>query len=477
MSEPRVIVLGGGPAGVGAARELVRQRRASVLLLEARDHVGGNAGSFEACGQWLDYGSHRLHPACDPRILADLRELLGGELLDRERHGRIRLLGRWIHFPLKPLDLVLRLPPRFALGTLGDMLRRRASADAAEPDTFASVLQANLGSTICEHFYFPYAVKIWGYPPELLSGIQARRRVSAGSFAKLARKVLGMAPGLKKPGAGRFFYPRRGYGQISEALADAARAGGADLRLGWRVVGLEPPSREGGPWRVTAERAGSSGERATFEAEQVWSTIPIPLLAQAMHPPAPREVLEAAAAIDYRSMILIYLELPLAQFTPFDAHYFPGSDTRITRFSEPKNYSGTDRPAGTTVLCAELACSPRDPWWSMADAELGQLVIEDLERAGLPLPAPPRSVFTRRLRQAYPIYLEGYQVPFGVLDRWMAGLPGLVSFGRQGLFTHDNTHHALYMAYSAVDCLRDGEFDKAAWEEHREIFATHVVED
>jgi hypothetical protein len=86
-------------------------------------------------------------------------------------------------------------------------------------------------------------------------------------------------------------------------------------------------------------------------------------------------------------------------------------------------------------------------------------------------------VHTRRLRQAYPIYTTGYEVPFGRLDAWVEALPRLLSYGRQGLFAHDNTHHALYMAYSAVECLENGKFDEARWQKYREIFATHVVED
>ena len=56
-------------------------------------------------------------------------------------------------------------------------------------------------------------------------------------------------------------------------------------------------------------------------------------------------------------------------------------------------------------------------------------------------------------------------------------LPDILTYGRQGLFAHDNTHHALFMAYSAVDSLRDGVFDRAKWRDYRRIFATHVVED
>ena len=83
----------------------------------------------------------------------------------------------------------------------------------------------------------------------------------------------------------------------------------------------------------------------------------------------------------------------------------------------------------------------------------------------------------KRLPQAYPIYLQGYEKPLGRLEEWAETLPGLLVYGRQGLFAHDNTHHALFMAYSAVDCLQDGRFDQAKWEGYRQIFKSHVVED
>ncbi|MCK5642498.1 MAG: FAD-dependent oxidoreductase, partial [Gammaproteobacteria bacterium] len=109
MAKPHVVILGAGPAGLGAAFQLTRGALAQVTVLERNSYVGGNAGSFELAGLRVDYGSHRLHPACDPEVLQDIRALLGDDLLDRPRHGRIRLRGRWLHFPLKPLDLALRL--------------------------------------------------------------------------------------------------------------------------------------------------------------------------------------------------------------------------------------------------------------------------------------------------------------------------------------------------------------------------------
>ena len=89
----RLVVLGGGPAGLGAALGLAR-RGFGVDLVEREGHFGGNAGSFELAGVRVDYGSHRLHPASDPEVFAEVRALLGDDLLERPRHGRIHLLGR-----------------------------------------------------------------------------------------------------------------------------------------------------------------------------------------------------------------------------------------------------------------------------------------------------------------------------------------------------------------------------------------------
>jgi len=87
-------------------------------------------------------------------------------------------------------------------------------------------------------------------------------------------------------------------------------------------------------------------------------------------------------------------------------------------------------------------------------------------------------VTTRRLRQAYPVYRRGYEADFAQIDQWLTAQEGLLSFGRQGLFVHDNTHHALYMARAAAKCLRtDGSLDRDLWGKCRQIFETHVVED
>ena len=471
----RLLVLGAGPAGLGAAFKLRQRDRASVTVVEQGQAVGGNAGSFALGEQRVDFGSHRLHPACAPEILADIRGMLGDDLLVRPRHGRIRLRGRWIHFPFEPIDLAMRLDKGFAAGAFRDMLVRLGPSRFEDGASFEQVLERALGPTICRSFYFPYAEKIWGLRPEEISPVQAHRRVSASSFGKLLEKVFGsLRRRSPDPYRGRFLYPRRGFGSISEAYAERLTDLGGELLTGWTVTRLEGPSDSRPHWVARAER---EGQARSLEADWVWSTIPVTVLARLLAPAPPDDILHAARSLEFRAMLLVYLVLPVERFTEFDAHYFPSAEIRITRLSEPKNYTGSASPLGSTVLCAELPCDVDDPVWSEDDAALGALVTEDLRKSGLAVPAAPTRVVVRRLPKAYPKYRRGFEVHFDALDEWVGGVPRLLSFGRQGLFAHDNTHHALAMAYAAVESFEAGELDASRWASHRETFSTHVVED
>tara|TARA_R110002072_G_scaffold226404_1_gene383390 strand:- start:256 stop:789 length:534 start_codon:yes stop_codon:yes gene_type:complete len=177
-------------------------------------------------------------------------------------------------------------------------------------------------------------------------------------------------------------------------------------------------------------------------------------------------------------MILVYLQLDQDQFTEFDAHYFPSTDIPFTRISETKNYSDLNEPKEQTVLCAELPCFRTDELWNMSEQELGSLVSEGLAKAGLKVNSNITDIKLKKIPFAYPLYTTGYEKNFELVDEWLDKLDGLLSFGRQGLYAHDNTHHAMYMAKAAADCLNEnGSIDTAAWQAARKIFESHVVED
>ena len=469
---PRVTVLGAGPAGIAAAFALSKGK-AEVEVLERAPVAGGNSTSFQIDGIWCDYGSHRFHPVADPEVLADVKRLLGPDLLLQPRHGRIRLGGRWIHFPLKLQDALLKLPPAFAASLLGDMALKKFRKKCTGPRSFSSVLYDGLGPTISENFYFPYVRKLWGLDPDKLAVTLAERRVSGSSVGKILGKMVRMVPGLRGATTGRFFYPRHGFGQISGAMMAAAESQGAAFRFRADILRIE---REGS--RVTAVVMKDGDRESRLAADQVYSTIPLTTVVRLMDPPPPPEVIEAAKAIRFRGMILVYLILGTDRFTEYDAHYFPELSIPISRMSEPKNYNSAAEPADRTILCAELPCDPGEKWWDMSDAELGRHYCEWLGQLGLPVTVPVIRTETRRIAHAYPVYDIDYQRHFETVDKWLSSLDGFLSFGRQGLFAHDNTHHAFAMAYAAAEVLTpEGAVDRARWAAHRHEFESHRVED
>lgn len=482
-----LVVLGAGPAGLAAAWRAAR-RGLSVDVLERAETVGGMAASFDVAGFRVDLGSHRLNPDMPDDLLSDLRVLLGSDLQTRYRNGRLLLGDKWVTYPFKPRELAKTMPSvpmaRAAFDALATTWRGKKQAEVAQ--SYAELMRAGFGPSLYREVYEPYAAKLWGVSGEELDADQARRK--AGSQTAWTALVRSVRNSLASESLA-YLYPRQGFGQLCEAMADAAMASGARIRLGAAAEHLDVDHDGVTVTLARSEFHGSVAERGGWSGAEHWadggsgiraghvfSTVPLPLLARLTTPGAPYDAVEASGRLRFRAILLVYAVHQGGRWTPCDVHYIPAGNTPVTRISEPANHRfSPDDPEQRTVLCFEIPCDIGDDLWAADEDQLAHLIRETVKRLGLPV-LRLEWVQVKRLRQVYPIYHRGYRESLDALEDWADTLPHVTTFGRLGLFTPDNTHHAMVMGYEAADALGSGRFDANRWHEARDRFSRHVVE-
>jgi protoporphyrinogen oxidase len=445
-------MVGGGPAGLAAAFRLSQVGDVDVHLVERAPQLGGLAAGFQHGDFTLDYGPHRLHIATPPEVLADLQRMLGSDLRLQRRHGRIRLGGRFLPYPVGPAT-VLGLGPATIVRLLGGLIAAKRNAPRQAPDSYEAVLRARLGGPLYELFYGPYAEKVWGRSGTAIAADQADRRVNQRGLGDLVRLALGQGEGRS------FWYPRGGFGRIPAGYVEAlAKRPRVTIQTSANVERVAWADR-----RIEALTYSAGGVERTVSADHlVWSA-PLPELVRRLDPALPDDVARRAAQLRHRAVVLVYLVLERTRVGTADTYYFPERHYPFNRVIEQKNFSAEMAPAHRTVLGMDIACDPDDATYDASDDRLRELVLGPLESTGLARRADVVEIFSRRFRSAYPLYDLDHSERFGRVRSWLDPIANLWLIGRQGLSLHNNTHHSLLMGYRAADAIRSD--SRAGWSE------------
>src|SRR5215469_17253023 len=130
-SDVDVAVIGAGAAGIGAARRLCEAGTVSLMVLEARERVGGRIHTIAPAGFPLDRGAEWLHSA-DRNPLSPIARHLGFSVHRRPPEWTTRLRRSGETIEAEEEWIALREAQRLA---------RRRAATEAEDGSLAIVLQ------------------------------------------------------------------------------------------------------------------------------------------------------------------------------------------------------------------------------------------------------------------------------------------------------------------------------------------------
>ena len=398
----RVAVIGGGMAGLAAARALA-SAGATPVVFEGASQVGGKLRRSEVGGVMVDEGADSMLRRI-PYAL-DLATDLGLELISPTTGA-----GIWSRGSIRPMPAgtVMGVPTRVGTldGVVSPMGRARAAWDLIRPGSplqqdisVGSLVSRRIGREVTQRLVDPLLGGVYAGHADLLS-LQATlpqlwdTLQNEGSLIRAARAAQG------RPTAGPVFAGLGGgLGQLPALVAQ-----GLEVRTGSPVTRLE---RTPSGWRVST-RAES------LEVDAVVLAVPAAPAARLLKPHVATEELEA---VGYASVGIVTLVLDGPSPGAGTGYLVPAVEGRVT-----KAVTFTSRKwaiAGPSVVRASVGRFQQEADLQREDSVLVGIVLKELTDAVGPVPPLIDSRVTR-WGGALPQYAVGH---IDLVRRLRDGLP------------------------------------------------------
>lgn len=450
------IVLGAGCAGLAAAYRL-RQKGREVLVIEAEDHAGGLAGGIRIAGSVYEYGPHIFHTT-DPEILADIKELMGPELLPYKRTIQIKFLGNYFQFPLSIPDVLQKLPLLTVLHAALSFAYWFVRGALIKPDVENSetVLRRYYGDVLYRLFFRDYITRVWGIGPSQFSPAFARERIPRFNILEWWEKAcaaLGRGLGRRKIETqgyvekveGELYTTKEGFSLITRRMAERLAKEGAEVAFNTRALEVQHDGS-----RVTGVVVEHDGKKRTILCDGLVNTLPIDEFTRAFRPALGQEAEDAAAQLRFRAIVFVGLKVRRPKVLRASFMYF--REHAFNRVTDLAHFGFQIDPPGRTLLVAEVTCDPKDAVWS-DEALVKEAVVADLIKENILSREEVEEMHVFRTRHGQPMYTLGYEDALASLLASFGDFKNLETAGRQGRFQYVNTHVAMKMGYEAADRL------------------------
>jgi len=456
IKDLKVLIMGGGPAGLSAGK-ILTDYSAKCVLFEKDDGVGGLSRTHSHNKFLFDLGGHRFFTKKN-ELDEFIQRLMVDELIDVKRSSKIYFMDKYFEYPPTMLNAFFGLGPVISAEIFFSYMRQKVRGSKKPAVTLEDWMTSQFGRKMYELFFKNYTEKVWGVPCSQVSASWAAQRIKGMSllstiketiFPSKENRPVSLIPSFK--------YPAHGIGRISERLKQEIEKKNNQVRLNSRVQKiLHDGSKITGLLIKTRE-----GKEYVETGTNYLSSIPVTELIQDFDPPAPAEVVAAAKQLRYRDLLIVVLMFDTERITKDTWIYIPDPKVEFGRLHEPTNWSPAMSPPGKTSLVFEYFCFETDPVWNLPDAELAEHTTRQFVDIKL-APGAEKKIIGHcvvRAKKAYPMHELGKDEALESIKNFIKKFPNLMLMGRYGMFIYNNLDHSMETGIRAAQNLLGADYD------------------
>jgi protoporphyrinogen oxidase len=209
MSSPsahRIVIIGAGPTGLGAATRCVDLGHDSFVVVDPAPPGGLSRSFVDDAGFTWDLGGHVIFSHYD--YFDDVMDFSTNEWQSFPRVSYVFCEGAWVPYPFQ--NNIHRLPPAARAECLDGLLDVFKETYDAPPKNFREYFTRQFGAGIAKYFMAPYNFKVWAVPPETMSTEWMGERVAVADVRRVCRNVCMQTDEVSWGPNAQFRFPLRG---------------------------------------------------------------------------------------------------------------------------------------------------------------------------------------------------------------------------------------------------------------------------
>jgi protoporphyrinogen oxidase len=428
MSGKKVVILGGGLAGVSAGYHLVEH---DPIVFEKETAIGGLCRSFTQDGFTFDCTGHLIH--LKNAYTKELVSTILPHAFDaHERRAAIYSKSTITPYPFQANTY--GLPPEVVKECVIGFVESMQANTNGGPKNFHDWVLKTFGTGIAKHFMLPYNEKFWKQDLRNITSDWVSWSIPKPTLEEVVNGALG----LTNKGMGynpKFIYPKNGgIDCLPQALARPIRR----MQSGETVEYVDSKKKY-----VRMK----SGVEEPYDS--LISTLPLPV-AFRMLKGVPETLLDAARKLHAISVLNINLGINRPNISDQHWIYFPENQFIFSRIGFPMNFSKSVGPAGTSSIYIEITHAP-DATINVEEAT--ERSIRDLQKCGI-LDKGDR-ILTRHvldIKYAYVVFDEHRQVHLPALLSYLES-QNIHSAGRYGQWDYYSMEDSILSGKKAADAI------------------------